>query len=131
MKSITRNVFFNGLSLYLLSLLDDVVRFDSGTALLWTAFILGFLNVFVRPVLTFLTFPLKLLTFGFFTVVLNVFLLFLTSLLVKGFYINPLTINATKLGGFLVPSLNLSEFGSFVFVSLALNLLNAIFWRLL
>ncbi|HEY7878783.1 MAG TPA: phage holin family protein, partial [Gemmatimonadaceae bacterium] len=39
----------------------------------------GVLNAIVRPVLTFFTFPLFIVTLGLFTFVLNAFMLWLTS----------------------------------------------------
>lgn len=44
--------------------------------------ILALLNIFVRPLLKLLSFPLILLTFGLFTVVINAMMLWLTASLV-------------------------------------------------
>ena len=52
------------------------------------AAVLGFLNVFLKPVLTFLTLPINFLTLGLFTFIINALLLLLTSALVKGFQID-------------------------------------------
>ncbi len=48
-------------------------------SLVGVALVFGVLNAFVRPVLTFFTFPLLILTLGFFTFVLNAVMLLLTS----------------------------------------------------
>jgi putative membrane protein len=45
------------------------------------ALVFGVLNSFVRPILTFLSFPLLILTLGLFTFVLNAVMLLLTSAL--------------------------------------------------
>lgn len=45
------------------------------------ALVFGILNSFVRPVLSFLAFPLLILTLGLFTFVLNAMMLLLTSAL--------------------------------------------------
>jgi len=45
------------------------------------ALVFGLLNSFVRPILTFLAFPLLILTLGLFTLVLNAVMLLLTSAL--------------------------------------------------
>ena len=59
--------------------------------LLVVALVFGVLNVLVRPVLIVLTFPFLLLTLGLFTLVLNAFMLWLTSALSEalglGFYV--------------------------------------------
>ena len=49
--------------------------------LLIVVLVFGVLNVLVRPVLIVLTFPFLLLTLGLFTLVLNAFMLWLTSAL--------------------------------------------------
>ena len=57
---------------------------DFGTALV-AGLIIGLLNTFLRPVLGFLSFPFMILTLGLFTFVLNAFLFWLASAMVKGF----------------------------------------------
>jgi putative membrane protein len=59
---------------------------DTGSALI-AALVLGLLNATLRPVLGFLTFPITLLTFGLFALVLNALVLYITAALVKGFNI--------------------------------------------
>lgn len=59
---------------------------DVGSALL-AALVLGLLNATLRPILGFLAFPITLLTFGLFSVVLNALVLYITAALVKGFHL--------------------------------------------
>ena len=47
------------------------------------ALVLSLLNMFVRPILLFLTLPFNLITLGLFTLVINAFLLLCTSYLLK------------------------------------------------
>ena len=47
--------------------------------------VLGAVNALIRPVVIALTLPLNILTLGLFTVVVNGFMLWLTSAVVKGF----------------------------------------------
>lgn len=49
------------------------------TAALVTAVVIGLVNAFIRPILSFLAFPITLLTFGLFTFVLNAVTLLLAS----------------------------------------------------
>ncbi len=55
----------------------------------WAAFfaaaILGFLNVFFKPILIILTLPVNILTLGLFTLVINAALLKIASALIPGF----------------------------------------------
>ncbi|MEJ8839342.1 phage holin family protein [Ramlibacter sp. AN1133] len=75
------------LSLWLASRLFKGLRFDSGRALLISALLLGLANAIVRPVLVVLTFPLTLVTFGLFLLVINALMLLLVARLVRGFTI--------------------------------------------
>ena len=73
------------LSLLILSRLNLGLEIrDTGTALV-AALVLGLLNATLRPVLGFLTFPITLLTFGLFAIVLNALILYITAALIEGF----------------------------------------------
>jgi putative membrane protein len=50
-------------------------------------FLLGAVNALVRPLLVLLTFPLTILTLGFFLIFINGFLLWVVSAAIPGFYI--------------------------------------------
>jgi len=56
------------------------------TAIL-AAFVLGMLNVFLRPLIILLTLPLTILSLGLFTLVINGILFYAASVLVKGFVV--------------------------------------------
>ncbi len=57
----------------------------------WTAvvvaIILGFLNLFVRPILIIITIPVTILTLGLFLLVINAFIVWLVGEIVSGFYV--------------------------------------------
>ena len=55
---------------------------------LWAAAMLGILNVFLRPLLIILTLPINLLSFGFFTLVINALLLKMVSGVIPGFEVH-------------------------------------------
>jgi putative membrane protein len=46
--------------------------------------VIGLVNAFIRPILRLLTFPITLLTFGLFTLVINALALWLASVLTPG-----------------------------------------------
>ncbi len=60
--------------------------YDTFATLLVTAFLLGVLNAFLRPLLILLALPLVIVTFGLFLFVINALLLYLVGKLVKGFH---------------------------------------------
>lgn len=59
----------------------------AGTYLV-VAIVLGFLNAFIKPILTVLTIPITILTLGLFLLVLNVLMVYLTASLVPNFHVN-------------------------------------------
>ncbi len=69
-------------------LLPGVIRVDGIWAALVAAFILGIVNVVIRPILIFLTLPITILTLGLFLLVINGLMLWLVSAIVKGFQVN-------------------------------------------
>jgi putative membrane protein len=63
----------------------DIISFGSGVA---AVVILSFLNAIIRPILYLLSAPFILVTLGLFMVLINAFLLYLVSGLVKGFLVS-------------------------------------------
>jgi len=62
----------------------EILSFGSGVA---AVVILAFLNAILRPILYLLSAPFILVTLGFFMVLINAFLLYLVSGIVKGFLV--------------------------------------------
>lgn len=61
--------------------------FEGAIALGAAALVLAILNALVRPILIVLTLPITIVTLGLFLLVLNAFLLWLTSVVVEGFVV--------------------------------------------
>lgn len=61
------------------------MRFDGAGTLLVAAFVLGFVNAFVRPLVLILTLPLTVVTLGLFLLVVNGLMLALVAWLLPGF----------------------------------------------
>ena len=64
------------------------IRYDTTSALLGAALLLGILNAFVRPLLLILGAPLILLTLGIFILIVNGLMLLLVPSLVIGFHVD-------------------------------------------
>lgn len=67
------------------------VHFTGAGPLFATAALLALINTILRPVLTFLSLPLVILTGGLFLIVINVLTIFLAASLVPGFTITAVT----------------------------------------
>lgn len=76
----------NGIGLYLAILILPGIDLTSGlVSIIWLALIFGVINALFAPILKFLTCPLILLTLGLFTLVINTFLFWLTSVIGRSF----------------------------------------------
>lgn len=78
------------LALWLASKIVTGVAFSDTPTLLLAAVLLGIANAIVRPVLTFLTFPLTIITFGLFLLVVNAATIGLVAALLEGFVVDGL-----------------------------------------
>lgn len=66
------------------------MTFDGTGTLLLAAFLLGFVNAFVRPVVILLTLPLTIVTLGLFLFVVNGLMLAFVAWLLEGFQLGGL-----------------------------------------
>lgn len=79
-------LLINAIGLYLAVLVVPGIDLKSGmVSLVWLALIFGLINALLRPLLKFLTCALIILTLGLFTLVINTFLFWLTSIVGQSF----------------------------------------------
>jgi putative membrane protein len=69
-------------------LFPGLISVEGFLSALVAAFLLGIVNVILRPILIFFTLPLTVLTLGLFLLVINGLMLWLVSELVRGFHVN-------------------------------------------
>ncbi|MDD3014139.1 MAG: phage holin family protein [Candidatus Gastranaerophilales bacterium] len=75
------------LSLLLVAWIVPGIRMSGFTAAIIAAFVIGIVNVLIRPVLLFITLPINILTLGLFTFIVNALLLWLVGAVVPGFQV--------------------------------------------
>ena len=78
-------LFANALAVLIAAYVVPNVTVDTFLTALIVAVILGILNAFIKPLLVVLTLPITIITLGLFTLVINTFLVIVTSNLVPGF----------------------------------------------
>ena len=78
------------LGLWLAAYLVPGVEFLSTGSLIAAAVLLGLVNAIVRPVLVFITFPLTVITFGLFLLVVNAATIGLVAMFLGGFVVEGL-----------------------------------------
>jgi putative membrane protein len=64
------------------------VKVDGFLTAIVVAVILGIVNMFIKPILLFLTFPLTILSLGLFYFVINALMVLLVSAIVPGFKVS-------------------------------------------
>lgn len=78
------------LALWLAARVVPGVGFTDNPSLWLAAILLGVANAIVRPILTFVTFPLTIITFGLFLLVVNAAVIGLVARLLGGFVVDGL-----------------------------------------
>jgi putative membrane protein len=95
------------LSLLVVDLIVPGVELETITAAVIAAVSIGLVNAFIKPVLSVLSVPANLFTFGFFSLVVNGVCFWLSSLAVSGFDVRGII-------GFLLGPVVLSFVGTFL-----------------
>ena len=95
------------LALLFVAWLVPGISFAGFSAALWAAFVMGLVNVFIRPVFFLLTLPINFLTLGLFTFIINALMFLFVAKLVPGF-------NVTGFVAALLGSLVLSIISTFI-----------------
>lgn len=75
------------LSFLLAAYIVPGIEIVSFTTALVLSFFWGIINLFVRPILLILTLPINLITFGFFTFVINALLLWALGSVIRGVFV--------------------------------------------
>ncbi len=87
MKKFFRNWFITTIAILVIAYFFKGIEIEGIQPAIWAALCLGFINVAIKPVVKFLTFPLTLLTFGLFFWVMNALFLLGVSLIISGFQV--------------------------------------------
>ena len=72
-------LIINGCALYLAAQVIEGIHLDDWEAVLIVAIIFGVVNAFLKPLISLVTCLIRMITFGLFTLVINVGLLYLTE----------------------------------------------------
>lgn len=98
-------VLLNGVALLVAGKLVPGISYQGGwTYLLLAGLVLGLINLLVKPLVTFFSLPLIVLTLGLFFLVINAAMLKLADLLLDGFMVEGFW--AAMLGGLVIALFN-------------------------
>ena len=87
MKLLIRFLITAGLVMLIAHFMTSVHVADFKTSLI-VALVLGLLNVFIKPILVILTFPVTILTLGLFLLVINAIIILICTNIVGGFTVD-------------------------------------------
>ena len=123
-KTPARLVFGNAIALIATSLILRGFHIDMNIQTIGlAALILSLSNVFVEPILNAVSFPINLLTLGFFHLIINAVLLYITMLIVKGMTVSPDRIYVDFMG-LVVPEIQLSWFWMLIVSAIVIRTIN-------
>jgi len=83
MKLLVR-LLINAVAVLICAYFIPGVTVDGFVSALWVAVALAILNTFLKPILMLISFPINLITFGLFTIVVNTIIILLADYLVPG-----------------------------------------------
>ncbi len=81
-------ILVSALAIYLVALIMPHVQIDDQLTVVLVALVLAFLDAIVKPLLTLLTIPITVFTFGFFLLAINAFIVIIATRLVPGFHVD-------------------------------------------
>ncbi|PUZ26564.1 putative membrane protein [Chitinophaga costaii] len=86
------NIFFrliiSALAAFATAYILPGVHLDSFWSAIILAVVLGLLNIFLKPLLVLLTFPITVFTLGLFLLIINAVIILLAAKLVSGFHVD-------------------------------------------
>lgn len=86
--SFIANLLISALAVYLTAWLLPGISVKSYWAAIGVAFVIGLLNVLLKPFLTLLTIPVTVVTLGLFLLVIDAVIILLAGKLLDGFQVN-------------------------------------------
>lgn len=129
-KNLFRSFAIHALAIWLVAQNLGGVEYNNDIMILALAGIaLTLVDSFIKPILNLLLLPFNLITLGTFRWVVNVFTLYITTLLVRGFSIVSFSYLGANIGGFIVPTMDFSVFWAYVMVALSLSVISSfLYW---
>jgi putative membrane protein len=116
-----RSLLITAITIAILAWAIPTISYMNIVTLLLASLVLTLLQKIAKPVLKLLFLPINIVTLGLFSLVINVFLLWLATFLVPGFQIQPMVLSGIALG----------EFGSLLLVSVIISVTQNILSKIL
>lgn len=77
-------LLINSVAIFLAAYLLDGVKVENFFHAVLAAFVLGLVNIFIKPIVVFLTLPFTIITLGLFTLIINALMLMIVDKVLSG-----------------------------------------------
>ncbi|OGC46975.1 hypothetical protein A2713_00535 [candidate division WWE3 bacterium RIFCSPHIGHO2_01_FULL_35_17] len=130
-KNILRSVVSNAVAIFATSYLIDGFNVAGNLQVIGIgAIVLGLVNIFVKPILKIISFPINIITLGFFNWFINAIVIYLTVYLVEGISISEGFFSFNYLG-IVIPEIYLSWFWTLIAASVSIGIINWLIRKIL
>jgi putative membrane protein len=116
-----RSILITAITLAILAWLLPTIGYLNIVTLILASVVLTLLQGVVKPVLKILFLPINIVTLGLFSLIINVFILWLATFLVPGLKISPMILFGVRLG----------EFGTLLMVSCIISFIQNLLKKIL
>jgi len=130
MKSLVRSTVIYTTSLYIASNTLPSLTVNGGIlTYLIGGFSLMLLTLVLKPILSIISFPLNILTLGFFSVLTNTIILYILTLFVAEITIQAFAFPGFSFAGFIIPKIYVNIFFAYVVTSAVISFIaSGIIW---
>lgn len=127
MKKLLRSFLINALAIFLTSRVIEGLSFSDDFRVLGLAALgLGLINLMIKPLVKLVALPITFITLGLFSWVINVLMLYLTTLIIPGFEIKSFYFPGFDYQGFVLPALWITEFWTCVLAAVGISTIGRI-----
>lgn len=122
MRGLLRRFVFYTLSLFITTQLLAGFRLHGGVwAYIIAGIMLSLMMLILKPILKFISIPINIITFGFFSFFLNTIILFLLTVFVSTVTVDPFTLPGIAFFGFAIPAIALNKWFAYIACSVVIS----------
>ncbi|MFH0863870.1 MAG: phage holin family protein [Candidatus Gottesmanbacteria bacterium] len=130
MKTILRVFVFSLFALWLTTNLIDGLKISGGYQnIIFGSIVLGIINLFIKPILKILFFPVNLLSLGLLSWIINIAVLYILTIFVPQVSISSWQFPGISYQGIVVPAYFFNQIFAFIIIALVLSgIINFLTW---
>jgi putative membrane protein len=126
-KTILRRIVIYTFTLYVLPFIVPGVNISGGAeTLIIGGIALALMFLVLKPILNIISFPINLITLGFFSIITNAFILYLMTRFVDGIKITPFIYHPIHYAGYTIPQINFNIYFAFTFIALVISIIESV-----